>query len=477
MEEMNNRFAKDWMRELLNESVEDVLNRIGLITEKVVTKKTYRARVNGLRIHLVENWCLCKWCQLFDPECENFAYWASELKACIDSLKNIDIEDGISKRRELRMIFLVCYEYNIASMVERAVRGKFEREGISEVDSCDSYERECVCKEFADNIIGLIDVISKGTIDTDEYIQNTFSLGKEKLVGYKKHRIHVQKKNVNNPRMGATVKDAVVRAKDNVINEGIDFDRRTKIVSYNPSHEENVDTSIEHNPTMDGGIVPNVQVWSIFKRKRGLCGDGNPLVYALKGEGGWRFRDESDRIAIEQQFDAIATKFATKYTIGVTILMPSGSELNEHIADVVMSKSKNAELIEGAICKLTTEEVDDIVMDFSSKFREFYKGKDVFNSKYKEFSGYLDLMDKERNGSFSRHLIKDPQMRDVLDFTLKVSDDRFAEFANQINGQNILIIDDTISRGQSIKEACRIMLESYAPKSITVLTLLSKSED
>ena len=41
MEEMNNRFAKDWMRELLNESVEDVLNRIGLITEKVVTKKTY----------------------------------------------------------------------------------------------------------------------------------------------------------------------------------------------------------------------------------------------------------------------------------------------------------------------------------------------------------------------------------------------------------------------------------------------------
>ena len=65
-------------------------------------------------------------------------------------------------------------------------------------------------------------------------------------------------------------------------------------------------------------------------------------------------------------------------------------------------------------------------------------------------------------------------MRDVLDFTLKLSNDRFAEFANKINGQDILIIDDTISRGQSIKEACKIMSESYAPKSITVLTLLSK---
>lgn len=280
------------------------------------------------------------------------------------------------------------------------------------------------------------------------------------------------KKYMNNSRMDKIVNEAVAQSIDSVINEGIDFDPHTKTVSYNPSHEENVDTSIEHNPTMDGDIVPNVQVWSIFKRKRGLRGDGNPLVYALKGEGGWTFRDESDRNAIEKQFDAIATKFATMYPVGVTILMPSGSELNMHIADVVMSKSRNAELIKGVICKLTTEEVDDIVLDFNSKFREFYK--DEFNSKYYELGQYLDLMDKERNGYFSRHLIKNNQMRDVLDSTLKLSDDRFAEFANKINDQDVLIIDDTIRRGQSIKEACQIMLESYAPKSITVLTLLSK---
>ena len=256
-----------------------------------------------------------------------------------------------------------------------------------------------------------------------------------------------------------------------VLNEGIYFDPETKTVSYNPSHEDNVDTSLENNPTSDGEIVPGVQVWSIFKRKRGLRGDGNPLVYALKGEG-WTFRSEKDREAIEKQFDAIATKFAKMYPVGVTILMPSGNELNNHIADVILSKSKNAELINGVICKLTTEEVDEIVLDFTSKFREHYKKE--FNTKYYELGTYLDLMDKERNGYFSRHLIKNKEMRDVLDFTFKVSEDRFAEFANKINGQNILIIDDTISRGQSIKEACKIMMESYAPKSITVLTLLSK---
>lgn len=273
-------------------------------------------------------------------------------------------------------------------------------------------------------------------------------------------------------RINQIVNETVTQVIDTIINEGIDFDPQTKTVSYNPSHEENVDTSIEHNPTKDMTIVQNVDVWSIFKRKKGLRGDGNPLVYALKGEGGWTFRSESDRMAIEHQFDAIATKFATMYPIGVTILMPSGNELNTHIADIVKSKSQNAEVIEGLICKLTTEEVDEIVLDFNSKFREFYK--DDFNSKYYELCRYLDLMDKKRNGYFSRHLIKNKQMRDILDLTLKLSEDKFAEFANKINGQDILIIDDTISRGQTIKEACHIMMESYAPKSITVLTLLSK---
>ena len=261
-------------------------------------------------------------------------------------------------------------------------------------------------------------------------------------------------------RINQIVNETVTQVIDTIINEGIDFDPQTKTVSYNPSHEENVDTSIEHNPTKDMSIVQNVDVWSIFKRKKGLRGDGNPLVYALKGEGGWTFRSESDRMAIEHQFDAIATKFVTMYPIGVTILMPSGNELNTHIADIVKSKSQNAEVIEGLICKVTTEEVDEIVLDF--------------NSKYYELCRYLDLMDKKRNGYFSRHLIKNKQMRDILDLTLKLSEDKFAEFANKINGQDILIIDDTISRGQTIKEACHIMMESYAPKSITVLTLLSK---
>lgn len=268
------------------------------------------------------------------------------------------------------------------------------------------------------------------------------------------------------------IKPAVNETMEDALNEGIDFDHQTKTVSYNPSHEENVDTSLDNNPTLDGNIVPNVQVWSIFKRKIGMRGDGNPLVCALTGEGGWTFRSDNDKEAIEIQIDAIADKFVKLYPVGITILMPSDNALNQRIVEVIMSKSKDVKLIKGLIRKMTTEEVDDIVLDFGSKFREYYKDK--FTVAYFQLGEYLDLMDKECGATFSRHMIKDPEMRDVLDFTLKLSDDRFARFANKINGQNVLIIDDTISGDQTITQVCEIMSVSYAPKSITVLTLLSK---
>lgn len=194
----------------------------------------------------------------------------------------------------------------------------------------------------------------------------------------------------------------------------IDFDHETLTVSYNPSHE--------------------------------------------------------DIIAME----TFAAKFASSYPMGVTIIIPSSNEQNRHIAEVVMSKSKDADLLEGAICKITTEEVNDIVLAKDSHFRKAY-GPD-FNAAYKRLCSCFEAMDEQRNGTFSRHLIKDGNMRDVVMDTLKATPDRYAKDSKVINGRDILIIDDAIGKGQSAKDACKILMESYAPESMTVLTLLSKPD-
>ena len=163
------KITESQLKEIINETVNDVLNRIGMINEMAVPLKTYRARVDGLRFQLVENWCLCKWCQLFNPECENFAHWITELKACIDNLKFVDIKNGIDKRKTLIKMLVTDYDYDNANMIERIIRGKFVRENLT-----DNVQKAQVCTAFADNIFGLIDAISMESIDSDEYIQNTF---------------------------------------------------------------------------------------------------------------------------------------------------------------------------------------------------------------------------------------------------------------------------------------------------------------
>lgn len=170
MKTIKNKIIESIIKEINNETVEDVLNRIGIINEMAVPLKVYKVRVDGLRFQLVENWCLCKWCQLFNPECENFTHWLTELKACINNLKFLNIKNGIDKRRTLMRRLVYDYDYNNANMIERIVRGKFTEENIY-----NNHQKVHVCAEFADNINGLIDAISIDAIDTDEYIQNTFN--------------------------------------------------------------------------------------------------------------------------------------------------------------------------------------------------------------------------------------------------------------------------------------------------------------
>ena len=143
------KITETQLKEAVNETVNDVLKRIGIINEMAVPLKTYRARVDGLRFQLVENWCLCKWCQLFNPECEKFAHWVTELKTCIDNLKFLDIKNNIDKRKTLIKMLVKDYDYDNANMIERIIRGKFVRENIT-----DNTQKIQVCTTFADNIMG-----------------------------------------------------------------------------------------------------------------------------------------------------------------------------------------------------------------------------------------------------------------------------------------------------------------------------------
>ena len=129
-----------------------------------VSLKAYKAKIDEFRFQLVENWCLCKYYKLFKPDCENFAYWIKELKNCIDNLKFLDIKDGIDKRKILTQMLINDYDYDNADMIERIIRGE-----------CGKKQKIRICKEFANNINGLIDAISSNEIGSGEYVLKIFN--------------------------------------------------------------------------------------------------------------------------------------------------------------------------------------------------------------------------------------------------------------------------------------------------------------
>ena len=162
--------AKKQLQEIINETVYEVLGRLGPINEMAVKLKAYKARVDGLRFQLVEIWCLCKWCQLYNDNNDNFSHWINELRTCINNLKFLDIKNGIDKKKTLTRMLIGDYDYGDANMILRIINDKFDVENI-----INTTQRSKVASEFAANIQDLIEVISNNLISTNSYIENNFN--------------------------------------------------------------------------------------------------------------------------------------------------------------------------------------------------------------------------------------------------------------------------------------------------------------
>lgn len=252
--------------------------------------------------------------------------------------------------------------------------------------------------------------------------------------------------------------------------EGIDVDEIKKTVSFNNSHEENVDTSTLINPTYEN--IGGVDVISIFKRKKSsdFSHDGNPLIYALKGIKGWKFNNEqSDIIGLLRQFIRIAEKIQPKYDTIITI--PSNNVLNKNFLFRLNKVIKADVQIQDYLHKLTAEEVYEEFVDWVQISQDF---GERYNKIKSLIASYFKNMDNEYDGYFSYKFIKDVKLRKYIKKTMYSDSEKTIEYASHINGKNILILDDTIGSGSTISEACKEIFEMFSPKSITVITLFSK---
>jgi len=273
----------------------------------------------------------------------------------------------------------------------------------------------------------------------------------------------------NKEALRRLIRETLIKEYSNLI-EGIDVDKSTKTISFNNSHEDNVDTSVLINPTYIN--ISGIDVISIFKRKKSndFSFDGNPLVYALKGLNGWKFNNsQSDIINLLKQFIRITEKIQSKYDTIITI--PSQNELNTNFLFRLNKIIKSDFQINDYLHKLTAEEVYEDFVDWKQLKIDFGNEYDKVN---KILSSYFAEMNDKYDGYFSYKFIRNVKLRKYIKKTMYSDIEKTIEYAPYINGKNILILDDTIGSGQTISESCKEISEMFSPNSITVITLFSK---
>ena len=251
----------------------------------------------------------------------------------------------------------------------------------------------------------------------------------------------------------------------NELEEGINV-RDDRKVTMTDEHEYGVDTSLINNPTCTKDIIPNIEVWSIFKRKDNGEGNANPLIYAMKREKGYKTTNPK---VLYKRINEICEKYVKEHgPYNVTVVVPTTSELNKYIVGVFKRYSPSTTIIDDLVAKMTKEEVDDWIYQADSLFRRYYKKR--YPQAYKLFKEYCSRM---AGDSFRYHLIKDMEMRKVIDKTIKVNSEVWGDYSEAINDKHVLVIDDSVTTGRTIGQVCNIIGEYYEPSSITVLTLFS----
>jgi hypothetical protein len=236
---------------------------------------------------------------------------------------------------------------------------------------------------------------------------------------------------------------------------GIDITNDNQIL-FNNTHQKLVNTDINSNPTTS--IIHNIKIHSIYKRVKTKSNhwDGNPLIYALKNQKGYRLsRAEFKKFLYSFHF--ILNKLLEDKNYDLILVLPSSSNVAKGVAKKVsnsLTKTLNVhDIFEKQSISEVIEKIDISVVSNKNKLKEL-----------KHQLSKLQKMDK--NKTFSMKNVP-PKIREYfVPLKLKAKFD-FSHY------KNILIVDDLLATGNSIKSARDIILIQNSKVNIEGLCLFS----
>lgn len=133
--------------------------------EMAYSRQNYLHQIMGLNKQIVENWCLIKYCNLYDEENYNRLHWSKELIAHMENLCNCQLKKGLDKLKTTEYGFIYQAELDDEDVVYKMLYRKWKDEDLPE------YARKIVAKKFTEELSKLCTLIANGSVeDIENYV-------------------------------------------------------------------------------------------------------------------------------------------------------------------------------------------------------------------------------------------------------------------------------------------------------------------
>lgn len=142
----------------IKEYILDVIQE-SYIFEMAYNRKEIRKRVEALTNQIIENWCLIKYCSLYDKTNTNKNHWKQELRAHLYNIYEMKTKGGNAKTK-YNLISEIIYdkkEITSSSKIASIIRIKFRNENI--------IIHNDICDLCIDNLNYIIELISNNEND------------------------------------------------------------------------------------------------------------------------------------------------------------------------------------------------------------------------------------------------------------------------------------------------------------------------
>ena len=115
----------------IKEYILDVIQE-SYIFEMAYDRKELKKRVEALTNQIIENWCLIKYCTLYDNENRNKNHWKQELRAHLYNIYEMKIKGGnaTAKYNLISEIIFDKREITTTNKISLIIRNKFRIENI-----------------------------------------------------------------------------------------------------------------------------------------------------------------------------------------------------------------------------------------------------------------------------------------------------------------------------------------------------------